>query len=332
MTIGRYPAWSALKARSRAKELRRRIDIGEDPLAKREEERHAMRMSDLFGLYFKDYAEVHKKPRSMADDRYLIHGSGDAKSARQLEGLIGKHFKNAFVDAVSSDDVRLFHLSLKEIPVRANRCLSLLSKMFNLSEQWHLRPLNSNPCRHVKKYKENARDRHLQGEELERLGQALDADDNVKAAATVRLLLFTGMRVGELLGLTWADMDLKRGVARLADAKAGARDVQLPSAALAVISSLEPPGEPTASLLGLSYDTMHESWVRIRKAAGLDDVHIHDLRHTAGTPRRARASTLSWCAICSATRPCRDRSIRGQACRSACARPRRGSPKRSMPP
>lgn len=283
MTIGRWPAWTALQARERARELRRLVDNGIDPLETKQQQRSAPRMSNLFERYFTDHAEVHKKPRSVADDRYLIHGSPRADPGTLFGGLVGKHFHAMQVDAVTNDDVRKFHLEVKHIPTRANRSLSLLSKVFNLAEEWGYRPQYSNPCRHVKKYAEKARERYLKPEELARLGKALDANrgDPVGAAA-IRLLLFTGMRVGELLNLRWQDIDFNSGIARLDDAKAGGRDVQLPSPALAVLTKLKR-GQPSSSLLALPYGALHSVWMRMRRAAEIEDVRIHDLRHTTGT-------------------------------------------------
>lgn len=283
MTIGRWPAWSALQARERARELRRMVDNGSDPLETKEQQRSAPLMSALFERYFTDHAEIHKKPRSVADDRYLIHGSPRADRGLVFGGLVGKHFNVMQVDSVTNDAVREFHLGLKHIPTRANRSLSLLSKVFNLAEEWGYRPQHSNPCRHVKKYAEHARQRYLRPEELTRLGKALDDDcSNPAGPAAIRLLLFTGMRVGELLSLRWQDVDLKSGVARLNDAKAGGRDVQLPTPALTVLAKLKP-GPPASSVLALPYGALHSLWVRTRRTAKIDDVRIHDLRHTTGT-------------------------------------------------
>jgi integrase len=282
MTIGQWPTWTALKARIRAAELRRLIDSGVDPLQAKEERRAAPRMGDLLDRYMAEHAEVHKKPRSVADDRYLIHGSHKG-TTRRFQGLVGQHFANMHVDEIEAEDVRKFHLGLKDTPTRGNRALALLSKVFSLAEQWSYRPQNTNPCKGVKKYTEKARDRHLNGDELARLGRALaSGTEDARAIAAVRLLLFTGMRVGELLGLRWSEIDIKYGVARLSDAKAGSRDVQLPAPALAVIAGLSL-SDPKAAVIGLPYDRLHSAWQRICKAAELENARLHDCRHTMGT-------------------------------------------------
>jgi integrase len=135
----------------------------------------------------------------------------------------------------------------------ANRCVALLSKMFNLAERWKLRPLGSNPCRGLEKF------------------------------AAIKLLAFTGARLGEVLSLRWDWIDFERGEARLPDSKTGAKTLQLPPPALAVLAELPRiEGNPHVILGardGASLVNLEKPWRAIRKVAGLDDVRLHDLRH-----------------------------------------------------
>src|SRR5215471_4247279 len=158
----------------------------------------------------------------------------------------------------------------------------MLSKMFNLAEVWGLRPDGSNPCRHVEKFTEKKRERMLSPAELARLGDAA-YDGSPYAVAAFKVLVFTGARLGEVLGLQWQWVDFERGEARLPDSKTGAKTIHLPPPALAVLTELPRVagnphvivgGKPGAALVNLE-----KPWHAIRKAAGLDDVRIHDLRH-----------------------------------------------------
>jgi integrase len=143
-------------------------------------------------------------------------------------------------------------------------------------------PDGVNPCRRVKRFPERPRERFLSVDELGRLGQALAAwPGSPFAAAAIRLLVFTGARLGEVLSLQWAWIDFQKGTARLPDSKTGAKTVHLPPPALAVLASLpRVPDEP--HVLGAKRGTtfVEEPWRRIRKTAGLEDVHLHDLRHS----------------------------------------------------
>jgi integrase len=162
--------------------------------------------------------------------------------------------------------------------------LAVLSKMFNLAERWGLRPDGSNPCRHVERFAEKKRERMLSPAELARLGDALVAyDGSPYAVAAVKLLVFTGARLGEVLGLRWEWIDFERGEARLPDSKTGAKTLHLPPPALTVLSALPRlDGNPhviAGQKPGAALVNLEKPWRAIRKEAGLDDVRLHDLRH-----------------------------------------------------
>ena len=108
---------------------------------------------------------------------------------------------------------------------QANRTHSVLPKMFNLAELWGLRPDGSNPCLHVKRYKEEKRERFLSSEEFSRLGRLLDgmsADGSKTCSApALRLLMLTGRWLSEVQKLRWGHVDLDAGELRLPDSKTG---------------------------------------------------------------------------------------------------------------
>jgi integrase len=164
--------------------------------------------------------------------------------------------------------------------------------MFNLAEAWGLRPDGSNPCRHVKRFREAKRERFFSGDELKAVGAALakaeaKGKESRAALLALRLLALTGCRVSEIVSLRWENVDLKAGLIRLPDAKAGARPVALPAPAQAILAERakesgcviegRKPGKP------LSRFDLDNAWRRIRKAAKLEDARLHDFRHTVGT-------------------------------------------------
>jgi integrase len=120
--------------------------------------------------------------------------------------------------------------------------------------------------------------------ELGRLGDALASFNfSPYAAAAVKLLVFTGARLGEVLGLRWDWIDFDRGEARLPDSKTGAKTLHLPPPAIAVLADLPRlDGNPyviAGQKEGAALVNLEKPWRAIRKAAGLDDVRLHDLRH-----------------------------------------------------
>lgn len=159
--------------------------------------------------------------------------------------------------------------------------------MFNLAEIWGLRPDGSNPCRHVPKYREVKRQRHLSHAELQRLGEMLsevehDGSESRFIVAAFRLLILTGCRLGEIQTLKWEYITAD-GM-ELPDTKTGARRIPLPAAARAVLSALpRVPNTPyviAGKIEGKHATDLQHAWRRIRDRAGLADVRIHDLRHT----------------------------------------------------
>ena len=87
------------------------------------------------------------------------------------------------ISEVQRKDIAKLHHAMRDKPYQANRTLGVLSKMFSLAEVWGLRPDGSNPCRHVKRYKERNRERFLSPEETERLGEVLrEAEDEMPSA------------------------------------------------------------------------------------------------------------------------------------------------------
>jgi len=181
------------------------------------------------------------------------------------------------------------HHSLRETPYQANLALALLSKMFNLAERWGLRPDGSNPGRHVERFKEHKRERFLSTAELACLGKVLTEAERYEveppgAIAAIRLLLFTGCRLSEILTLRWQEVDFERACLRLADSKTGAKVVHLNGPALEVLAGLErEEGNPYVILggkPGAYLNDLEAPWQRIREGAGLPDVRLHDLRHS----------------------------------------------------
>ena len=108
---------------------------------------------------------------------------------------------------------------------RESRTLHV-SKMFNLAELWNLRPDGSNPCRHVKRFREEKRERFLSDAEYQRLGAVLrdveqDGSETAATVAAIRLLMLTGCRLSEIQKLRWEHVDLEAGELKLRDRKTG---------------------------------------------------------------------------------------------------------------
>jgi integrase len=209
----------------------------------------------------------------------------------------------AVVDVTRADVAKL-HYQLRATPMQANRTVAVLSKMMNLAERWGLRADSTNPCRHVERNRERRRERFLSTEEIGRLGQVLDQAArgpltlparrkktpavtvtlSPYALAAIALLIFTGARRGEVLGLTWDQVELERGLLRLAESKTGLRVIHLNAAAVAILERIPRVGGNEHVIVGdrrgAHLVNLTKSWHVLRRAAQLPGVRLHDLRHT----------------------------------------------------
>jgi integrase len=271
ITIGDIGTWSAVSAREHAKELKRDIDAGKDPLGKIEEERAAPTVSKLIDRYVDEHLGK-KKPRSRIEDERLLPIIRDRLGIEK-------------VSALTFADVDGLHRSVTKArgPFRANRVIALLSKMLSLSIKWGYRV--DNPCRSVERNPEPKRTRYLSEKEIGRVMSALDAEMDQEGANIIRLLLLTGARSAEVLKMEWSQLDLTAGVwtkPHTLTKTAEEHRVPLSEEAVAVLSGIWR-GAPAGKYVFGTFrprKTFRHAWDRVRVAAGVPDVRPHDLRHS----------------------------------------------------
>jgi integrase len=295
-SIGEHGApWTPETARQQAQVMWGKIRSGEDLVGIRNARRDRATISDLCARYLQEHAREHKKASSAHMDE------------RNIENHIRPLLGEAYADEITRADIDRFKRAVREGKTRrgnqtlrggavvrggaivANRCLALLSKMLNLAEVWGVRPENSNPVRHIEKYKEGRRERYLTAEEFAHLGDALAAaavgcKESPFAIAAIRLLVLTGARLGEILTLQWRHVLLEEGTLKLPDSKTGRKTVWLNPPAIEVLSTLPRVAGNDFVIVGDRAGShlvnIHKMWKRICHHAGLADFRIHDLRHS----------------------------------------------------
>jgi integrase len=278
ITIGRHGSpWAPDQARAEALRLLGQKATGKDPAAERDHQKGVISVAELGSRFLTDHVPQHCK-RTTANEY-----------KRAVELFINPALGPYRISDLLRADVAKFHHDLRDRPYQANRALGVLSKMFNLAEQWGLRPDGSNPCRHVKRYREHKRERYLTNQELQRLGAVLataqtQQTESPFVIAAIGLLVLTGARLTEILTLRWGDVDLANGVLRLPESKTGPKLIYLNEAAIRLLRSMpRMEGNPFAIAGGKSgarLINLQKPWRRIRSAANLADVRIHDLRHS----------------------------------------------------
>ncbi len=234
--VGRYGPLTADEARLEARQLLGDVAKGENPAEEIATERRAPTVDQVADRFLRDHVAVRIKASTarnyVAFMTYVVKPRWGARK----------------IADVTHADITALHHSYRDRPYQANRMLCILSKFFNLAEVWGLRPDGSNPCRRIQKYPEAKRERFLSREEVSRLGVVLSEGEmtgaeNPYVVAAFRLLLLTGCRRSEIQFLKWEYVTPTHIL--LPDSKTGARKVPLPSAAQAVLRSVQRiPGNP----------------------------------------------------------------------------------------
>jgi integrase len=287
-TIGPFPRWSADAARERAKELRKLIDQGHDPAGMKRERREAPTIADLIERYIRD----HLARKTLGENR--------KKDERRMLAEIGQKLGMATkVADVHAGDIANMHRRITESgrPVRANRMLTLTSKMFSMT----LIPLSGentpwrnaflgNPCKGVTKNHEEGRERFYSSAELAAISDALNNYDG-PAADCLRLLMLTGCRPGEALKARWCEFDAEPGLWIKPSSHTKQRkthNLTLGPGAIELIERLREKRKPNAEFVFPSWDsqkdhlaTLEFCWKHVKKRAGLRaNDRVYDLRHS----------------------------------------------------
>jgi integrase len=297
MVIGTPKNLTAEEARNQASGILARVRLGEDPSAERSNARKAENISDLLTSFMDDHIRAKRK----------------ARTAKLFQGYIKNHIEPVIgtrkAPTLTRAEVERLHRAIgKTNPVTANRVLALIGAAYAYgSRSGHLPENMANPASGVEKFREQVRERFLSEAELLRLGEAIREAETVgipwikvsnskhapkpenritnigpHAAAALRLLMFTGARLREILDLRWEYVDLERGLLFLPDSKTGKKTIVLGGAALAVLQNLPRVGKFV--IAGNDEDKpradLQRPWALVSKRADLIGLRLHDLRHS----------------------------------------------------
>lgn len=289
LTLGSADVLSVIQGRDLAREAAVKISRGIDPGAERDAKRNAITVAALAERFDASHITFSVKDSTAREYRY------------SLKRYILPELGSKKVADVTRAQVAALHHKMRDKPTQANRTIEVVSKMFNLAEEWDLRAPGTNPRRGIKKYPETKRERFLSEAELQRVGEVLaemetERVEMTSAIAAVRLLMFTGCRLNEIMTLQWSFVDLRAGVLRLPDSKTGRKVVPLGGPAIEVLGSIqrveENPWVLTGRVEGGRLTDLQPFWQRVRARAGLKDARIHDLRHTFASFAAASGMSL----------------------------------------
>jgi len=283
--LGKFPDVSISAARDAAAELSGEIAKGRDPAAERQARRESPTLQALFEHWWATHSKPHKKTWE--------------NDGRLFDKYLGTH-KNCRLATITKVDVQRWHAAIGDNhgPYQANRVRSLLSAMYGAAAD--LGHTGGNPCNGVKTFREESRERFLQPDEMRTFFSAL-ADEEPLWRDFFLLLLFTGARRGNVARMAWSEIDMDRAVWYLPgkQAKNGKpMAVVLPDPAVDVLKTRREADPDGQWVFGKKttdgpIDDPRKAWERVRKASGLTDLRMHDLRRSLGSWQAALGTSLS---------------------------------------
>ena len=291
VTIGRHGVWTPERARREAGRLIASLKAGETPRRPGADSPSATgpTIAEMAERYMTEHVAVRCKPTTERGCRHI------------LDKFLLPRCGALRLSEVTPDHVAALHYRLRDKRswrTRRSRCSPGCSTRPRSRAR---RPAGGNPCRFIQKYPTRGRERFLSEQEFDRLGRVLAELEiagtvSTSAAGALRLLMLTGCRRNEIVTLRWEHVDLEHDELRLRDAKTGARAVPLSPAAIQVLTALpRRPDNPwvfPGRVCGTRLRTLNASWQVVRKEAGLEDVRLHDLRHSFASRALALGESL----------------------------------------
>ncbi len=282
LTIGKYPSVSIKKARNEAKILIADMIGGIDVVAEAKSVKHEDTFDNVFKRWLEQYAKGHKRSWKEDERRYALY--------------MKKPLGNKRLSWFNTSRLNKWHNNIPTLPKQrgkgtitpstANRALALLNTIFNT-----MLPKSENPCKGVRKFPEESRDRFLQPEELQRFFQALTLEDTpVILRDYVLMSLYTGGRRANVLSMQWKEISFHRLVWTIPAAKsknAAPMDIPLVEEGIEILERRKQQTKSVFVFPGTGktghYSEPKRAWKTLLKNAKLEDVRLHDLRRTMGS-------------------------------------------------
>lgn len=312
-TIGEHGRLTPDQARSEAIKLLGAVERGHDPIAVKKAARKVRTFREVADDFMAHHADPKKKFRTATEYR------------RILKLRLFPEFGSQRITDIQKADLGRFHARHSGRPGAANRALALFSAIWNWAAKRDEVTKEANPASGLERFRGNPREKFLTPDELRRLGAALHKAETVGiswvvdetkptakhipkknrvtavdpyAVAAIRLLIFTGARLREILHARWDHIDWQRSILRLADSKTGAKPIYLSAAALGILKNIPQLGSNPFIIPGDKKNApradLNKPWASIAREAGLVEyvqegnklsrartsVRLHDLRHT----------------------------------------------------
>ena len=242
VVLGRHGVITPDEARNRARAILGAVAAGQDPAKGRADSDGAIAIASLVDRFINEHVKPKRKDRT---------ASGYAAT---LNSYVVPRFGKRDADRVSAAEIAQLHHAMRDRPYQANRMLAIVGSMYGFAARRGLVAKGTNPADGIERYRESARERYLNADELSRLGQAVHLAETVglpwgarsqahrskhlakeenqrtlfapHLTLAFRLLLLTGARLREILNLEWRYVDLEHGLLLLPDNKTGRKTIE----------------------------------------------------------------------------------------------------------
>ena len=298
VTLGKITQLTPEQARKTAADMLAAVRLGGDPAADREERRKALTVGELLNLFDEQYVGPMVKPGTAVSHRIAL------AELRQAHGGVKAEF-------LARTHVAALHARMADRPYAANRAVAVWGKAFTWGAARGLISEGYNPTKGLQKYREQGRERFLTTDELARLGAALAEGETIGlpysvdetkpkakhaprtenrrvkldpfAVAAIRLLILTGARLREILDAQWSQVDFERGILFSRTPKREEADLFVRSARAVFAALPRVEGNPhvvAGAKDGAPRADLKKPWAAVKRAAGLEGLRLHDLRHS----------------------------------------------------
>jgi integrase len=271
--IGPADVISLEQARRKARQICAEALLGADPQQKRREMRAVPQLKDFVHERYLPFVQTYKNSWQTDETVLRIH-------------ILPK------LGALALDEIKTDAISDLINQMRAdgyaagtmNRIIVILRYIYNLARKWKVPGVIENPAAGLSAGPEVQRNRFLTEQEAEALMRSIHIDENQTAARSI-LLLLTGGRRNEITFAKWDYVDWKNKTLLVPKSKSGrARVIALNQSAIALLTATPRiEGNPyifPSPVTGRPSASLFFPWDRIRQRAGLEDVRLHDLRHS----------------------------------------------------
>lgn len=290
VTFGKHGLLTTEMARNMSQQLVLKISNGIDPkeekAQQKKDEKSSILFKDFWDIFEEKYIQLNHKPKTILKDQYRVK--------KYIIPFLGKKV----LSTIERKDILDFCDYMSHVPGALSRSLGLLSCAFNQAELWEYRRSGSNPTVGVKKQASKKMERFLTTQERERIESFLSqyqtnspvTKSKIKA---LQLLLYTGCRESEITQLKWDEVNLEDKYLYLKDEssksngrsiKAGTRTVPLNPRALKILHGVDRndlnPYVFGGEKFGCAIYGVGNFWISLRGKLGLEDVRLHDLRHS----------------------------------------------------